>query len=73
LGTFQHLSSLARAPSYVYLSPSWDHSDHVKRFATKEAADAAAGHKTGHVDEEDEEMDEMSDAGSYSDGVDLDP
>jgi len=57
----------------VYLSPSWGHSDHVKRFATKEAADAAAGHKTGHVDEEDEEMDEMSDAGSYSDGVDLDP
>ncbi|KZW04087.1 hypothetical protein EXIGLDRAFT_599913, partial [Exidia glandulosa HHB12029] len=37
--------------------------DYVKRFATKEAADAASGKKED--DDEDEEMEEMSDAGSY--------
>jgi len=36
----------------------------VKRFATKEAADAATD---GKDDEDDDEDDEMSDIGSFSD------
>ncbi|EJD53730.1 hypothetical protein AURDEDRAFT_110494 [Auricularia subglabra TFB-10046 SS5] len=44
--------------------------DYVKRYATKEAADAAAGVKKDESD--DEEMEEISDAGSFdSDGVDM--
>jgi ubiquitin-conjugating enzyme E2 H len=38
--------------------------EYVQRFATKEAADAAAG-KTGDEDEDEDE--EMSDVGSISD------
>jgi ubiquitin-conjugating enzyme E2 H len=39
--------------------------EYVQRFATKEAADAAAG-KTG--DEEEDQDEEMSDVGSISEG-----
>ena len=43
-------------------------SDYVQRFATREAADAAA--TDGKGEDEDEEVDEMSDIGSISEAED---
>lgn len=41
----------------------------MQRYATREAADAAANDGTGG-DDEDEDIDEMSDVGSISEGED---